>query len=252
MTLLPVTRLACAVLEIQGEPVVFNTVVNKKRKAPMSSPLGLKDMPLLADVPAEELAALEELVTSRHYKKNAVVVSQGDETDSLYMIISGSLRVYISDGEGREVTLNTLTPGDSFGELALLSDQPRSASISTVEDSHLWVISKDDFLACMNRFPQIARGIIKVLIERVHALTDEVSSLALLDVYGRVRRLLIKDARQRNGKLVVPRSTHMAIAARVGSSREMVSKILSDLSRGQYISVDKEWITIEKPLPSGW
>lgn len=218
----------------------------------MPSQHGLKDIPLLADVPAEELTALEELVASRHYKKNAVIVSQGDKTGSLYMIISGSVRVYISDGEGREVTLNTLTPGDSFGELALLSDQPRSASISTIEDSHLWVITKDDFLVCMNQCPQIARGIIKALIERVQALTDEVSSLALLDVYGRVRRLLMKDARQRNGKLVVPRLTHLAIAARVGSSREMVSKILSDLSRGKYISVDKKWITIEKPLPSGW
>jgi CRP/FNR family cyclic AMP-dependent transcriptional regulator len=218
----------------------------------MSPSPSLKSIPLFSGLPEKELSALEKVSTSRHYKRNVIVVSQGDEANSFYLIISGSVRVYISDEDGREVTLNTLSAGDAFGELALLSDQPRSASVATLEESHLLTIAKVDFLDCMERFPQITRGIIKALIERVQALTDEVSSLALLDVYGRVRRLLIKNAEDRNGALVVPRMTHSAIATCVGSSREMVSKIFSDLSRGHYISVEKEWIRIEKELPAGW
>ncbi len=218
----------------------------------MTSTFGLKDISLLSDLDPRDLAALEEAATNRLFKKNAIVVTQGDESDSLYVILSGSVRVYVSDEQGREVTLNTLYPGDSFGELALLSNQVRTASILTLEDSRFSVISKDSFLGCMSRYPQISWHIIRTLIERVVELTDEVSSLALLDVYGRVRRLLLKETFERDGKLYARRMTHQAIATRVGSSREMVSKIISDLSRGGYISADKETVCIEKKLPSGW
>ena len=219
----------------------------------MSATASLSDIALLSELEAAELAELEEAVNTRVYKKNSVVVSQGDDTDSLYLIVSGSVRVYVSDENGREVTLNTLHAGDSFGELALLSDQARSASVLTLEDSRFSVISKDDFLECMARCPQMSRQIIRSLIHRVVELTDEVSSLALLDVYGRVRRLLLKDTfEEADGKLYIKRMTHQAIASRVGSSREMVSKIISDLTQGGYISVGKSTICIERNLPSGW
>ena len=218
----------------------------------MSIDVSLQDIELLRDLEAKDLAALEEVTVTRVFKKNAVVVTQGDDTDSLYLIVSGSVRVYVSDDQGREVTLNTLQAGDSFGELALLNDQTRSASVLTLEDSRFSVISKDDFLACMARSPQISRQIIRSLIDRVVELTDEVSSLALLDVYGRVRRLLLKDTQEIDGKLHIKRMTHQAIATRVGSSREMVSKIISDLTQGGYITVGKDTICIEKNLPSGW
>ena len=103
----------------------------------MSATASLSDIALLSELEAAELAELEEAVNTRVYKKNSVVVSQGDDTDSLYLIVSGSVRVYVSDENGREVTLNTLHAGDSFGELALLSDQARSASVLTLEDTEL-------------------------------------------------------------------------------------------------------------------
>ncbi len=218
----------------------------------MASTFGLSDISLLSDLDPQDLAALEDAATNRFYKKNSIVVTQGDESDSLYAIVSGSVRVYVSDDEGREVTLNTLYPGDSFGELALLSDQARSASILTLEDSRFSVISKENFLGCMSHNPQISWHIISTLIERVVDLTEDVSSLALLDVYGRVRRLLLKETYEQDGKVHTRRMTHQAIATRVGSSREMVSKIISDLSRGNYITVSKDSICIEKNLPSGW
>ncbi|MEM7206183.1 MAG: Crp/Fnr family transcriptional regulator [Pseudomonadota bacterium] len=218
----------------------------------MPADISLRDIALLRDLDEVNLAALEETAVTRVYKKNVVVVTQGDDTDSLYLIVSGSVRVYVSDDQGREVTLNTLQAGESFGELALLSDQKRSASILTLQESRFLVISKDDFLNCMAQSSHISRQIIRALIQRVLELTDEVSSLALLDVYGRVRRLLLKEAEDRDDKLYLKRMTHQAIATRVGSSREMVSKILSDLTQGGYISVSKDEICIERQLPSGW
>ena len=219
----------------------------------MVSKFGLKSIDLLSNIEPAGLAALEEVVSTRVYKKNVVVVTQGDETDSLYLILSGSVRVYVSDDQGKEVTLNTLHPGSSFGELALLSDQVRSANVMTLEESRFSVISKEDFLRCMTESPAISRQIIKTLIQRVVELTDDVSSLALLDVYGRVRRELMKDAvEQEDGKLTSRRITHQAMATRVGSSREMVSKIISDLSNGGFITVEKKTICIDKPLPPGW
>ncbi len=215
----------------------------------MSPSYGLKNIALLSDLGSEDLNMLEAVATIRSYKKHSVVVTQGDETDSLYVITRGSVRVYISDEEGREVTLNTLYPGDSFGELALLSNQRRSASVITLENSCFSVISKNDFLNCMSRYPQISQHIIKLLIERVVSLSDEVSSFALLNVYGRVRRVLMKDAYEEKNKWYTKRLTHQVIADRVGSSREAVSKILRELGHKKYISVGKKTICIEKTLP---
>lgn len=215
----------------------------------MSPLYGLKNITLLSDLAPKYLAALEAVAITRNYKKNSTVVTEGDETDSLYVIISGSVRIYVSDDEGREVTLNTLKPGDAFGELALLGDLRRSANVTPLEDSCCWVISKSDFLNCMSHYPQISRHIIKSLIERVVSLTDDVSSFALLSVYGRVRRVLMKDTFEKDGKLYIDRLTHQVIADRVGSSREAVSKILRELSNSLYISVHKKTTCIEKSLP---
>ncbi|MGA8261318.1 MAG: Crp/Fnr family transcriptional regulator [Arenicellales bacterium] len=214
--------------------------------------VSLKRIPLFADLPDDALTALSTRAATRHYKKNTVVVSKDTAGDVMYAVLSGRLRVYLDDEQGNEITIRLLEPGDVFGELALLSGAPRSANVLSIEDCKLSVISRNDFMECLTANPQITFHIIRTLVRRIQEMTDDISALALLDVYGRVRTTLEGLAREHEGKRVTDRLTHQELANMVGSSREMVSRILRDLKAGGYISIDHKHITIERDLPAGW
>jgi CRP/FNR family cyclic AMP-dependent transcriptional regulator len=189
---------------------------------------------------------------SRTYPKDAVVVTEGDRTDSLYIIVSGRVKIYVSDEKGKEVVLGESGPGEYFGEM-VLDEGPRSASVRTLEPTQFLVIPKDDFREFVTRSPEFALHLILKLIKRVRALTNDVKSLALLDVYGRVARTLLDLAVEREGVLVIEnKPTQQDIASRVGASREMVGRILGDLTAGGYIEVGRDRITIAKALPRTW
>ncbi len=211
------------------------------------------NIPLFAGLPEEDLKAISSHAVTKSYAKNTVIINEGDASDSLYVIIAGRVKVFLSDEDGKEVILNTQEAGDYFGELALIDEAPRSASVMTLDDSKMSIVSKRDFEDCLVRHPQIALLVIKGLTKRLRNLTDNVKSLALMDVYGRVARTLLSLATDEDGKLVVnQRLTQRDIASMVGASREMVSRILKDLSVGGYITVDKKSITINEKLPSAW
>lgn len=199
-----------------------------------------------------ELKALSAQGVVKAYPKNTIIVSEGDETDSLYVILSGRVKVYVSDEDGREVVLGTQGPGEYFGEM-VLDGGPRSASVQTIEASRFAVVVKQRFRAFLLEHPAFSIHLVEKLIARTRVLTDSVKSLALMDVYGRVARLLLELAVTENGRLVVPdKLTQQDIASRVGSSREMVSRIFKDLVAGGYISIARKQITIHKNPPRHW
>jgi CRP/FNR family cyclic AMP-dependent transcriptional regulator len=199
-----------------------------------------------------ELKALAAQGVVRSYPKNAVIVSEGEETDSFYVIVEGRVKVYVSDEEGREVVLRTLVAGDFFGEM-VLDGGPRSASVMTLERSRFAVIGKQRFRDFLVEHPAFSRHLVEKLIERTRALTENVKSLALMDVYGRVARLLLDLAVEENGCLVVPEKlTQQDIAARIGASREMISRIFKDLVAGGYLSIQSKRITILRNPPRHW
>lgn len=198
---------------------------------------------------------LEELVSSsilRKFKKNALVVNQGDKTDSLYVIIEGTVDVFLQNESGKEIIINTLGATDSFGELAPLGQIPRQASIITKSKCIFSVISKQVFMESLLVNPVVSMKIIELLVARIQDLTDDLSSVALDDVYHRVVRVLYKHSEEIHGKMVTERLTQQDIANRVGATREMVHRILKELKSGNYISIDGKHITIEKKLPPGW
>jgi len=200
----------------------------------------------------EEIDALAQGATLRTFPKNAVVVNEGDRTDSLYIILSGRVRVFVADEEGHEVTLGTQGAGEYFGEM-VLDEGPRSASIMTLEPCRFAVVTREAFTVFLAAHPDFSVRLIRKLIHRARALTNNVRSLALLDVYGRVARLLLDLAVEQDGKRVIPeRLTQQDIASRVGASREMISLILKDLSAGGYITVSGKVITVNKELPKQW
>jgi len=199
----------------------------------------------------EELAELRRKAQVRNLPRQALVVSEGDRTDSLYIILSGKVKVFLSE-DGRQVTLRQLGPGDYFGEM-VLDEGPRSASVMTVEPCSLAVVSREAFWAFIAAHPDFTLRLIKKLIHFTRGLTNSVRSLALLDVYGRVARLLLELAVERDGKRVIPEKlTQREIASRVGASREMIGLILRDLSIGGYISVAGREITINREPPKHW
>ncbi len=186
------------------------------------------------------------------FPKNTVLVQEGDKNDQLYVVISGRLKVFLADADGKEIVIDSLGPRQFFGEMAL-DGEPRSASVITVEPSSLCVIQKVEFKRFLAEHSEAAFALIYALIRRARNLTRTVGNLALLDVYGRVARLLIESATEEAGQLVVTdRISQVDIAKKVGSSREMVSRILGDLKEGGYISMENSRIVIRQMLPKRW
>jgi len=190
---------------------------------------------------------------TRTYPANSILINEGDHSNSMYVIQEGEVKVYASDENGKEIILQILRAGEYFGEMALVDDEPRSASVITVTPVKVIIISKADFKNCLASNSEVAFNLIRAMTRKVRALTNSVKNLALLDVYGRVAHTLIDLSSEVDGKQVINQKlTHQEIANMVGSSHEMVSRILKDLSTGGYITVNKTSITINEKFPAGW
>src|SRR5210317_166978 len=207
---------------------------------------------LFEGLDANDIEEVASQTVIRQFPKNTVIVSQGDDTDSFYVILQGKVDVFLQNDKGKEIIINTLTECESFGELAPLGSIPRQASIITTEDSTFGIISRQVFMDTLLTKPSVSMRIVDLLIGRIQDLTEEVSSLALEDVYNRVVRVLYKHAEEVGEKLVTEKLTQQDIASRVGATREMVHRILKELKTGGYISIEGKHITIEKKLPPGW
>lgn len=211
----------------------------------------LDTVPLFSALPQQELDALAQR-GAKSFPKNAVVVNEGDETDSLYIILSGRVKFFVSEEGGRDFILGTAGVGEYFGEIALAGG-PRSASVMTLEPCRFVIIAKAEMKSFLANYPDVALHIICTLSRRARTLTHNAKNLALLNVYGRVTQTLMDLAVSQNDKLMIPgKLTHQDIANRVGASREMVSRILKDLKDGAYIEPTSKGIILHKKLPSHW
>lgn len=202
----------------------------------------------------EDLALVAALAVPKTVPKNTLLINEGDDSSSMYLIKSGKVNVTLSNEEGKEIILGTLCPGDHFGEISLLDGKPRSANIITLEKCELIVLHKTGFYDLLADKPLIAMGIIEYLCRRIRLITNSVQGLALLDVYGRLVKLLMElsEPNESGEQVVKIPLTHKDIALRIGSSREMISRIMSELEKGAYLSTNNRVITIKKKLPSAW
>ncbi|NEX20189.1 Crp/Fnr family transcriptional regulator [Thiorhodococcus mannitoliphagus] len=210
----------------------------------------LDQVDLFEGLAPEDLRELEEHASERQYRKSTLIIERGDEANTLYVLLAGRVKVYVADSDGKEVVLRELGPGSHFGELALLGDQPRTASVITAEDSRCLVLTKRSFVQCLGDHPKIAFNLIQHLSRRLHALTESVSDFALSDVYRRLAKFLNEVAADEDGRRVTPPYTHQEIAARVGASREMISRILGDLKDGGYVASEGRKHVLLKKLPA--
>ncbi len=204
---------------------------------------------VIQDVFVRELASLGRV---RSYPKNTVFITEGDSSDSVFVVLSGKVKVFVSDTEGHEMILDNYGAGDYVGEMAL-DGKPRSASVMTLEPTTFSVVQRAPLREAIRKNPDFALEMISKVIDRARLATDNVKHLALLDVYGRVARLLLNMAVETDGKLMIPdKITQQEIAERVGASRDMVSRIFRDLTVGGYITVENRMITINKKPPARW
>lgn len=214
----------------------------------------LQHVSLFQRLSDQQRAAIEARALNRLFPKGAIIVTEGDVAHSLYVVVSGSVKIYLNDEHGKEILLDVLRAGEHFGELSLLDGEPRSASVAALEATQLLILSADVFQELVLTQADSAAQICRELAQRVRHLTESVRTLALLDVFGRLVKLLnelaVTDAQGQ--RQVDAGLTQQELANRIGASREMVSRILKDLAVGGYLSIEHRRIILHKKLPSRW
>lgn len=206
----------------------------------------LNSVPLLSGLDREELEKLSR-VTGRHSAaRGEFIVRAGEAADSLFVLLSGNAKVLNSDEEGREIILAMLGEGEFFGEMGLIDGSVRSADVVAQEACELLVISRADLQRCMQDNFQVALKVMHILVQRLRCADSKIESLALLDVYGRVARLMLDmSAIDADGRQVITRKVSKQEMARmIGASREMVSKVVRNLENSGYIRYEGDVIVI--------
>lgn len=200
-----------------------------------------------------QLKKLAGLGVERAFGKGEFLLREGEQSDTLIVILKGRVRVFSASDDGRQVVIDEHGPGQYVGEMAL-DGQPRSASVQAITDCVASVVERDVVLSFLRDHPDFALDLILRLVHRVRLATENFKGLALLNVYGRVVRLLQSLARaSKDGVLQIDDlPTQADIAQRVGASREMVSILMRDLAVGGYIEKHGRQLVIKKPLPQRW
>lgn len=216
---------------------------------PVSTAL-LRNVPLLSLLGEHELALLARVVSRKSFTRGSQILGAGDPTDSLYILISGRIKVFMSDLDGKEVILSILEPNEFFGEMGLIDNSPRSANVVALESCELICISKADFKRCLAENFEMAMTVMRGLVKRLREADKQIGSLALMDVFGRVARLLLESAEVVGGEKVVTRKvSKQDIARMIGASREMVSRVMKHLQEAGFIEVRADSIVIRDDIP---
>lgn len=210
----------------------------------------LAQVSLFEGFPEEELDLLLRKSIKRSLPKGTYLFREGEEADAMYILIEGHTRSFTSDNLGKEFVFKIGEAGDVFGEISLLDSEPRGWTTQAIEDSTFLMFTKHDFLDSLEQNPNVKNLVIRNLALIVRKLSATMKSLALLDVYGRVRTLLESLAEEVDGQEQIQQPlTQQAIADRVGSSREMIARILKELVFGGYIRLENKKIVILQKLP---
>lgn len=211
----------------------------------------LADSPLFAGASTDALASIAAEVVPREFGKGVIVVSEGEEAETCYVMVSGSAKVYVSSPHGQELVLATLRPPDAFGVLALLDGGSRSASVEILEPSTLLAFARSTFAALIERDPGVAMPILVSMGRLVRKLTSQAADLVFLDLEGRVAKLLVSMAEQdgpttSEGPIRLDLGvTQSDLAAMVGGSRQSVNQILHALEGRGFLEIEGQVVTIE-------
>jgi CRP/FNR family cyclic AMP-dependent transcriptional regulator len=199
----------------------------------------LATVPLFNGLDRIELERFAEVTREKSYPKGSVILFEDDPGDSLFVVRDGRVKVVLIGEDGREVILGVLGVGEYFGELSLIDDRPRSAHVIAMEDSNLLVLRREDFRKRVESSPSVAWSLLTELSRRLRRADDKIGGLVLLDVPGRIARLLLDLAEESGTNAIEKTLTHQTIAQMIGASRETVSRAMKDFQ-------DAGWITVER------
>jgi CRP/FNR family transcriptional regulator, cyclic AMP receptor protein len=210
-----------------------------------------RKFPLFADLDDRELTAIAAVAKTRRYAKDDVIFHADESGDVFCLIREGQVKVTMISPEGKEIILSILGPGDFFGEMALLDDEPRSATVVATENLELITIWRSDFLQILAENFDITRKVLAEISQRLRHASNRIESLATMDVYGRLARFFLDLAKEQgkvleNGYVAVTRPTHQAIANMIGTSRETVSRLIHDLMRQNLLLSEGKTIYLRK------
>jgi CRP/FNR family cyclic AMP-dependent transcriptional regulator len=210
-----------------------------------------RKFPLFSELDDHELASVAAVARPRQYAKDDMVFHADESGDVFCLIQEGKVKVTMISPEGKEIILTILGPGEFFGEMSLLDNEPRSANVVALESLKLLTIWRNDFLQILSENFSITRKVFVELSQRLRDASNRIESLATMDVYGRLARFFLELAKENgktleNGYVAVTRPTHQAIANMIGTSRETVSRLIHDLMEQNLLICEGKTIYLKK------
>ena len=217
----------------------------------MLQPTFFRRFALFAELDDRELASIAAVAKTRRYAKDDVIFHADESGDVFCLIKEGQVKVTMISPEGKEIILSLLGAGEFFGEMALIEDEPRSATVVATEPLELVTIWRSDFLQILAENFSITKKVLMEMSHRLRNASNRIESLATMDVYGRLARFFLDLAREQgksldNGYVAVTRPTHQAIANMIGTSRETVSRLIHDLMRQNLLLSEGKTIYLRK------
>lgn len=208
------------------------------------------NVPLFQGLNSEDYATVCMAMVQRRFSAGETILyEEDDETQTFFIIATGRVNVVVLTSEGKQTILATLRPGDFFGEMAILDGEPRSASVVAAEECELYMLYRRQFLEILNTYPKITVQLLVAMSRRLRRSNRQINTLSLMSVYGRVADVLLRLAKEQGKRvddMIVISSppTHQTLAEMVGTSRETVSRILSQLKKKHCISADRKKLVI--------
>jgi CRP/FNR family transcriptional regulator len=215
----------------------------------MSNLSVLRSVPLFAALSDGELARLHDRLGRRTFGKHVIIFHKDSPGQSLYIIKSGAVRIFLLSESGQEISVDILVPGDIFGELAVLDGRSRSAGALTLEETVVLTLPRDSLWQCLEESPSMTRAIMEVICGRLRYTTAYAESLAFLDVHSRVAAKLVELADRYGvdsgpGKEIELRLTQAELASWVATTRESVNKVLCTFRDQELIELEGQRITV--------
>jgi len=206
----------------------------------------IRRVPLFSNLAPAQAEVVAASVSKARFKRGDAIVEQGQKSNSLGILLTGRARVVKTNERGREVILATLSPGDYLGEMSLIDNQPHSATVRADIQTDVLILGRAEFARCLSENTAMAYAVMKGLVLRLRQADRKIESLALMDVYGRVARVLIDFAKpDGKGHLVIEgKVSRQDVAKMIGASREMVSRVIKDLEDRGFVEQMTDGTTV--------
>jgi len=198
----------------------------------------------------EGFKAIRAIADERSFHKNQILIQDGDRSGDLFLLLKGDAQAVSTDASGKRYVLNRFKAGQYFGEMSFIDGQPRCASVVAITACRAMIIPRDKFRNLFPRYPELCFKILKGINDKLRKATDQIEDLVFRDVYQRVARFITQNTRL-HGKLGEDHVTvtHLELAEMVGSSREMVTRVLKEIANKGHIVIKRGKIQIIKHIP---